>query len=614
MLEDLNKNCVDMKLNYSGEQYEPVVLPSRFPFLLCGNNSGIAVGMSSDLVSHNFTEVAEGIKYYIDNKDCSISDLMQFIKGPDFPTAGKIINGEDLLNIYSTGRGTVKVAAHYDISKKGNKTLITFHDIPYGVEIDSGVKAPLKKLVLEDGYEVFEDINVEKAGPRNFDIKITLSKDANVAKCLEILFNKTRLCDSVKINNTIIINGEPKLLNLKEMIAYWVNYRSNIIKKISINDYNKTNHKLTVVLGLQKGMSNIDKLIEIIRSSTNNSAAKVALMKEFELTEEQATAVLEIKLGRLSKLDIMELNDDREQLEATLAKLNRVINDEQVRYDMIKKDLDDIKKTIGNDDRLTEIYYSNPSTTADINKPQVKEEYKIYAEGLKDIVGVSVDNSLIDIVYAYNVNDIIGYTSSGLMRPIRELGESIIGATVNNKQSKFIAVTSNGNIKVSLSTDYKFTKVNEKIMKLKEDDSIIYAGFCDDNDYIVLLGENDKILKLSIKDLPVASKLTIGVKSGFNKVLSAAIAQDSDNLLFVTKENKAKFTSVKDFSTDNRGNKGQSVTDNTVFMKLFNQNRENIYVIPKQGKILNIPRNKISIKSRTAIGASLANKEISKII
>ena len=133
MLEDLNKNCVDMKLNYSGEQYEPVVLPSRFPFLLCGNNSGIAVGMSSDLVSHNFTEVAEGIKYYIDNKDCSISDLMQFIKGPDFPTAGKIINGEDLLNIYTTGRGTVKVAAHYDISKKGNKTLITFHDIPYGV-------------------------------------------------------------------------------------------------------------------------------------------------------------------------------------------------------------------------------------------------------------------------------------------------------------------------------------------------------------------------------------------------------------------------------------------------------------------------------------------------
>ena len=128
------------------------------------------------------------------------------------------------------------------------------------------------------------------------------------------------------------------------------------------------------------------------------------------------------------------------------------------------------------------------------------------------------------------------------------------------------------------------------------------------------MGADDRVLKLSIKDLPVASKLTIGVKSGFNKVLSAAVAQDSDNLLFVTKENKAKFTPVKDFSTDNRGNKGQSVTDNTVFMKLFNPNRESIYVIPKQGKILNIPRNKISIKSRTAIGASLANKEISKII
>ena len=190
MLEDLNKDCVDMKPNYSGEQMEPVVLPSRFPWLLCGNNSGIAVGMSSDLVSHNYTEVAAAIKYYLDHKDCSIADLMQFIKGPDFPTGGMILNGEELLNIYTLGHGAVKVAAHYDISKKGNKTLITFHDIPYGVEIDSGVKAPLKKLVLDDGYDVFEDINVEKAGPRNFDIKVTLSKDADVAKCLEILCQK----------------------------------------------------------------------------------------------------------------------------------------------------------------------------------------------------------------------------------------------------------------------------------------------------------------------------------------------------------------------------------------------------------------------------------------
>lgn len=614
MLEDLNKNCVDMKPNYSGEQMEPTVLPSRFPFLLCGNNSGIAVGMSSDLVSHNFTEVAEGIKYYIDNKNCSISDLMQFIKGPDFPTAGKIINGEDLLNIYSTGRGVVKVVAHYDINKVGGRTVITFHDIPYGVEIDSGVKAPLKKLVLEDGYEVFEDINVEKASARNFDIKVTLAKNADVAKCLEILFNKTRLSDSIKINNTIIVNGEPKVLNLKEMIAYWVNYRSNILKKIALNDYGKSNRKLTVVLGLQKCMSNIDKLIDIVRNSANNGAAKIALMKEFELTDEQATAVLDIKLGRLSKLDIVELNDSQKELEDTLAKLNRVIQDEQVRYDMIKQDLDEMKKIIGKDERLTEIHYSNPNILSNDNAPKIKEEFKIYADGLKDLVGAAVDRSLVDVVYSYDVNNIISYTSTALMRPVKDLGEPIIGVTVNNNQTKFVSVTKNGNIKVSLTSDYKFTKTNEKIMKLKEDDELIYASFCNDDDYLMILGENDKLLKLSIKDLPIASKLTMGVKSGFSNILSAAVVQENDNLLFVTKDNKAKLTPAKDFSVDNRGNKGQSVAEGTIFMKAFDNSRESIYVVPKQGKVLTVPRNKISIKSRTAIGASLANKEICKII
>ena len=155
MLEDINKDCIDWRPNFDNSCEEPVILPSKFPYLLCGNNSGIAVGMGSDLVSHNFTEVSEAIKYYIHNKDCSIADLMKYIKGPDFPTGGVIMNGEELLDIYTKGIGSVKVYSHYDISKKGNKTLVTFHDLPYGVEIDDGIKKPLKKLVLEDGYDVF---------------------------------------------------------------------------------------------------------------------------------------------------------------------------------------------------------------------------------------------------------------------------------------------------------------------------------------------------------------------------------------------------------------------------------------------------------------------------
>ena len=615
MLEDLNKNCVDMKPNYDGTLEEPVTLPSRFPWLLCGNNSGIAVGMSSDLVSHNYTEVAEGIKYYLDHKDCSIADLMQFIKGPDFPTGGKIINGEELLNIYTLGHGAVKVVAHYDITKRGNRTVIVFHDLPYGVEIDGGVKTPLKKLVLDDGYDVFEDINVEKVGPKNFDIKITLSKDADVAKCLEILFNKTRLGESIKINNTLIINGEPKMLNLKQMIEYWVNYRSGIITRIARNDYDKTNHKLTITLGLQKCMSDIDKVINIIRNSINNAAAKNALMKEFTLSDEQATAVLDMKLGRLSKLDLTELNNTEKELEQTLAKLKNIIDNENVRYDMIKRDLDDMKKIIGEDERLTEIHYAQPVANLTIDQPLIKNEFRIYSDGLHNTIGLNpIENNLVDTVFAYSLKDIIGYTESGEMRPITELGSPIIGATVNNGQTKFITVTKNGNIKVSYTTEYKFTKINERMMKLKEDDQLIYAAFCTDNDYLMLFNGERNVLKLAIKDLPVASKLTIGTKSGFTSIAAATLVNDSDNLLFVTKDNKGKLTPVKDFSTDKRGNKGQVIVDNTIIMRRFDTERENIYVVPQQGKVQQISYNKVSIKSRMAVGALLTSRAIKTII
>ena len=611
MVEDANKESVDFKPNFDASTEEPVTLPSRFPWLLCGNNSGIAVGMSSDLVSHNFTEVANGIKYYIDNPTCSIADLMNYIKGPDFPTGGKIINGEDLLNIYTIGHGSVKVMAHYDITKKGNKTVLIFHDLPYGVDIDNGVKAPLKKLVIDEGYEVFEDINVEKVGNRQFDIKVTLSKDADVAKCLEILFNKTRLCDSIKINNTVIINGEPQLLNLKEMIQYWVNYRSDIIAKLARNDYNKTNHKLTVTIGLQKCMSDIDKLISLIRNAPNSAAAKSTIMSAFSLTDEQATAVLDMKLSRLSKLDICELNDTQADLEKTIAKLKNVIEDQTVRFQMIKDDLDNIKKIVGADERLTEIYYSAPNAVAD--EVAVKQEYLIYSDGLH-LDNNIIDNNLVDAVFAYSPQQIMGYTSSGEMRPINTLGESFAGAFVKQENSKVVTVTANGNVKVSLSSEYKFTKNNEKLLKLKDGDKLVFAACVTDNQFLLLLDDSNHIIKLPIKDFSTTGKTTSGVKSGFERVVAAVVVDNGDNLLFVTKDNKAKLTPVKDFNIDHRGNKGQLVADDTIIMRAFSSERENIYCIPKQGKTIAVSRDKVSIKSRTSIGAAISRRSLEKII
>ena len=221
--------------------------------------------------------------------------------------------------------------------------------------------------------------------------------------------------------------------------------------------------------------------------------------------------------------------------------------------------------------------------------------------------------SLIDVVFAYGMEDILGYNKEGEISPI-QASAGYIGACVKDKKEKFVAVTKNGNIKVSLASEYKFNKAEEKVIKLKEGDELIFADFCSDSDFLMLFDGNQNVLKLSIADLTVASKMTVGVKSGFASIAAAAVVSDSDILLFVTKDNKGKYTSVKDFSVDSRGNKGQLVTEGTVCMRRFDSGRENIYLVPKQGKPFTVARNKITVKGRTAMGAVLTSRTVSRII
>jgi len=617
MLDGIKNDCVPFKKNYDGTCEEPIMLPSKFPFLLCGNNMGIAVGLSASLVSHNFGEVYNAICYYMEHKDCSVADLLQFIQGPDFPTGGKILNGEDLLSIYTNGVGAVKVQAHYEILKENQKTKIVFTDLPYGVEVENGVKKQLKKLVLDEGNTEFEDIIVE-GGDTLDSLKITvvLSKNANVGKCLEILFQKTGLQSTIKINQTVIVNGQPRTLSLKEMLSSWVDYRSAIIKKIKEDEYGKTNHKLTVVIGLQKCMSDIDKLISLIRNAANRTYARDAIMKEFELNLEQADAVLDMKLSKLSKLDLTELNDEETNLEQTLAALKKIIEDETLRFDIIKKELQEIKKSIGEDNRLTEILYNRPVEGTVAAEIAVKKEYLVYPNGLRPFIdgNFTVDNDLVASVMSYNSQDIYGFNKVGDIMPIN-IASDIIGACVkNDKKDKIVSVTKNGNVKVSLVSQYKLNKA-EKVMKLKDDDELVFASFCGDNDYLILFDAQEcKVLKLAIKDLPIASKATLGVKSGHESITSAAIVTDNDVLLCVVGGNKGKFTSVKDFSVDSRGNKGQTVTENTTSITSFENGRTNVYVIPKMGKTALVDSKKLSIKGKTASGASLSNKVVVKTI
>lgn len=603
MLDEIKKNCVDFRPNYDNTTTEPLVLPSRFPFLLCGNNMGIAVGMSGDMVSHNFTEVMQGINYYLDNKEtCTVADLMKFIKGPDFPTKGKIVNGDELLEIYEKGQGAVRIEPHYDIIKKGTSTQLVFHDIPYGVSIDGGVKEPLKRLVLEDGHEEFSNIDVVKVGERSFDIIVTLSKGADVRACLDTLFTKTRLASTVKINNTVIIDGNPKCLSLLDMIKYWTNYRSGIIKKVATDEYGKTNHKLTVTIGLQKCMSDIDKLVSLIRNSASREAAKIAIKSAFELSDEQADAVLDMKLSKLSRLDLEELNKTADNLTAQLARLKRTIEEDSVRDQIIKDDLAEIKKFLGEDSRLTEIVGS-PVT---LDKVAAKQSRFIYPEGIR-AVDSTADTDLVDIVSAYGTKDIYVFNGEGKVAPLKKGLTAIKGAfTLKTGDTKLVTVSANGLIKVTALNEIDLSR-SMLAAKVKDDDSMILAATCSDSDFVIISGP-EGIAKFAISELTLSGRMTMGLKSGLTTISNAFVANENDLSLFATSQGKGKFVYVKDIPLIKRGNKVKE-NDGWDFIRYYDSTRTSLYMLAN-GKVIEVASSKLSIKSFNAGGATFSTKKI----
>lgn len=602
MLEDINKNCVPMRPNYDESEQEPAYLPSKFPNILCNGNSGIAVGISSGLLPHNYNEVADAISYYIDNQNCSTADLMKFIKGPDFPTGGQIINGEELLAAYESGVGVVRVRANYKIETKGNKTELKFFDLPYGVELEDGVTVPLKKLVNEEGYEEIEDFTWAAVNGMP-QVTITLAKNADVQQVLNLIFAKTRLQVSIKMNNVVIVNKEPKLLNLKGLIQAYIDHRSMIITNIAKNDLEAARHRLTVVIGLQKCLSDIDTLISLIRNADNRAAAKMAIMKHFELTDEQAEAILEIKLARLSRLDIHALDDEKAELEAKIIKFNDIITNYATRAKMIKEDLKDMRQYCKGD-RLTTI-----SINADA-LPIEQQEYKWYNVVDGKATAEEPTNDTVDYLWARSSQEIVSYGSDGTIGLVAGSGHNVGAFTLDKSKKIVVSVTKNGQIKATLLSEYNNFAKRTKVMKIKDGDELVYVGLANKDDYILIVNCS-KALKLPVSDLTTAGKLTVGVKCGITDVVRACVVNDSDILFMGTADMKGHLINAKDFSIDSKGNKGQTITENTAF--LIKVNDRGIIAKFRSGKPQIIPNSKLSLKGKTAIGASVATKIVTNI-
>ena len=428
MLTDINKETVDFTPNYDESLKEPSVLPSAFPFLLVNGSSGIAVGMATNLAPHNLTEVINGIAALIDNPDITIPELMEYIKGPDFPSYGIICGKKGIMDAYTTGKGKVVIRSRYEIeeNEKGHDKIV-FTEIPYQVNKSELVKKidELRKDEIIKGIAAVRD----ESGRDGIRIVIELKQDAVANIVLNMLFGRTALQSNFNIYNLALQNGAPKLFNLKEMLIAYVEHRKEVVERRTRYDLKKAEERAHILEGLKIGLDNIDEVIRIIKESEDNDVASLELQKRFNLTQVQADAIIDMRLGRLSHLETEKILQELADLEVKIEYYKELLADEHKILGVVKDELIKIGETYG-DRRRTEINERELEDTSPedfIKKEEVVvsitnkgfakripiDEYRAQKRGGKGTIGAKlVDNDFVQHLFICNSHDYILFISN----------------------------------------------------------------------------------------------------------------------------------------------------------------------------------------------------------
>ena len=623
MLQDINKNSVPFKENYDGTEREPIILPSIFPNILCNGNSGIAVGLSTSLVPHNLTEVSNAIVAYLNFKGIDTEGLMKHIPAPDFPTGGVIVDAEKLKEIYNTGNGTITIRSKYKIEQVGQQQHIVFTEIPYLVNLEEGIIEKIKKLVVEEEFDLIDDYE-NNTGKNGIELRIILKKGANVYRVLETLWQNTRLQITQRINNMVIYNGNPTQLSLKELVQHYVEHRHNVIVNISKTDLDKTKNRIAVVEALLTALDKIDEVIDLIKNSSDNEDARKKLISLLKITAFQADAILDMKLSRLNKLDNIKLKSELADLQEKEKYLTKLIADESEREKQMRVELLEMSTKYG-DARRTTITYGNSDAAEGFPIEPVKILF--FENGSAFVTQQDLDK--LDIkkktsplnaspVSAYietkTDKEITVFTEDGTLTKLKVLTmamENLEQGLLNAKplaafdltQEKLpqyiVFVTSAGIVKKTLTSEYVSTKNNARTIKLKGDQTLIYVGLADNNDNLALLDE--KLAYFKVKDVTPTSKLTIGSKGiSTNNAIGAAIISDKDKLLMVNSDGKAKLTDASSFVSTAKGANGQVVAEDTQFIA----KRANAYFIYDGSKNQYVAKNPLT-KAKTAVGSKI---------
>ena len=655
MLRDINKNTVDFMPNFDGEEQEPVVLPSRFPNLLVNGSSGIAVGMATNIPPHNLGEIIDGTVMLIDNPESSVLDLMTVIKGPDFPTGATIMGKAGIRAAYETGRGRIVVRADAEIEEENGRHRIVITEIPYQVNKAKLIEN-IADLVKDKRITGISDLR-DESDRDGMRIVVELKRDANPNVVLNLLFKHTKLQDSFGVIMLALVNGEPQVLNLKEILSNYINYQKEVITRRTVFELNKAEARAHILEGLKIALDNIDEVINIIRSSATGEAAKNTLMERFNLSEKQATAILEMRLRRLTGLEREKIEEEYNELMKQIEYLKSILASEEKLLGVIKDELLEIKAKYSDERRtkiekvLNEIDIEDLIQEEDVVITLTKggyikrisaDTYSAQRRGGKGIQAMTTkeDDFVEHVMITSTHSDVLFFTNKGRVYKLRayeipdagrqakgtnlinliaiepdEKIQTVLTVSDGKKEGFLFMGTKNGIVKKTYISEFKNLRKNGLIaISLKEGDELLKVKNTYGDANIIMVTQNGYAVKFNEQDVRPMGRTASGVKAinlkGDDIAVCMDIAVDDEELLVISENGFGKRTPISEYKLQNRGGVGLitykispktgKLTGATVC-----KDDDELMLINSSGVAIRINVSDISVTSRSAMGVTL---------
>ncbi len=656
LLRDINKDTVDMIPNFDDSEKEPAVLPSRFPNILVNGTMGIAVGMATNIPPHNLGEVIDGCVAYIDNPDIELEQLMQIVKGPDFPTGGIILGNAGIRKAYETGRGSITIRSKATIEEKNGRHYIIVDEVPYGVntlDLKNKVAELVHNKIIDGITDYHSDLK------NGIKITITLKKDANPQVVLNQLYKHTDFQTNYGIILLMIDQKTPKTLGLKDIISKYIDYQKEVIIRRTRFNLDKAEKRAHILEGLKIALDNIDEVVKLIRASKSDQEAQTGLMNRFGLSEIQAQAILEMRLRRLTGLERDKIEEELANLLKEIEELRAILASEEKVLQIIKEEMLEIKAKFG-DERRTKIdmtaidYIEDESlipnedviialthkgyikrTTSDTFKAQNRGGVGIkgMATNEEDFVEHMINIETHDYVLFFTnkgkVYRLKGYEIPEFSRQSKglpvvnliqvekdEMVNSIIKISPEEEVSNLLFVTKSGLVKRTAVSEFDSIRSGGKIcITLRENDELIAVRKTTGKNYVLLGSSNGRMVKFDENDVRIMGRTASGVKGielGDSSCIGAEIASDEDVILIVTKKGYGKQTNVREYRETKRGSKGVkalSITEKNGDIASFKIARADadIVVITDAGMVMRMPLEQISVLGRVTQGVRLIN-------